>query len=283
MNESFYSIAGTNYCVCVDSSVQLPSDGILKNYASERTETFHKIRFIITEDIPVLEGNLIFSDDSKSVYVTEDSCEIRYEGVINGDVSTAYMRIFRKDTESIVHIKPHSFGDKTILRAMEIEHFITQNKGVLFHCAYIEIDGNALVFTAPSGVGKSTQAALWCNYKGAELINGDRCALMLKNSILYACGIPYCGSSRVNINKSLPVKAVVYLEQSPVSVVKPLSGITSFKKILEGVCVNTWNSDDMSVCMDTISYIAENVPVFLLSCTPDESAVNTLSNVIKEL
>jgi len=283
LNNKFYSIAGINYCVSVEDDVQLMDDGILENYVSDATDDFHKITFCITEDIPGPEGELIFSDDGKFIYLTDDSCEIRYEGVTNSEVLTSYMRIARGTNESFVHIRPLSFGTKTILRAMEIEHFIVKNYGLLFHCAYVEVDGKALIFTAPSGIGKSTQAKLWCDNKDAALINGDRCALMLKDGILYACGVPYCGSSRVNINKTLPVWAIVYLEQAPVSTVNPLVGISSFKRIMEGVCVNTWNSSDMSLCINTVTAIAENIPVINLSCTPDVTAVEILSKALKEL
>lgn len=283
MTKRFYNIAGIDYCVAVDKDVPLYSEGVLANYTSSPCENPHTITMKITDEMPVAVGEMIYTDNSKRVFITEESEQIRYEGVMSDDLSDAYMRIDRKHKSTFVNVRPRSFCSKTILRAMELEHFIADNRGVLFHCAYIGINGKALIFTAPSGVGKSTQASLWCENRNAELVNGDRCALMVRDTTTFACGVPYCGSSGVNHNRSLPVEAIVYLEQAPFTSAEKLSGIRAFKKIWEGICVNTWNPSDMSACVETVTCIAENVPVFLLRCTPDTSAVKELERVLKEL
>ena len=46
---------------------------------------------------------------------------------------------------------------------------------LVLHSAYIVTSaGEAILFSGPSGVGKSTQAALWERCAGARVVNGDR-------------------------------------------------------------------------------------------------------------
>ena len=47
---------------------------------------------------------------------------------------------------------------------------------ILFHCSALQMDGKAVLISAPSGTGKSTHARLWKEYFGEKVsgINVDR-------------------------------------------------------------------------------------------------------------
>ena len=46
---------------------------------------------------------------------------------------------------------------------------------LVLHSAYIVTrQGEGILFSGPSGIGKSTQAALWQRYGAAQTVNGDR-------------------------------------------------------------------------------------------------------------
>lgn len=52
---------------------------------------------------------------------------------------------------------------------------------LVLHSAYIVTrQGEGILFSGPSGIGKSTQAALWQHYGAAQTVNGDR-ALVRKD------------------------------------------------------------------------------------------------------
>ena len=42
----------------------------------------------------------------------------------------------------------------------------------ILHASYVVRDGKALLFSAPSGTGKSTQAEFWHTRRGCDIING---------------------------------------------------------------------------------------------------------------
>lgn len=87
----------------------------------------------------------------------------------------------------------------------------------LMHSAAIEVDGNAYVFAARSGVGKTTHMKLWLAEFGgrARVINGDKPVYRFLDGKLYAYGTPWCGKERFGNNITAPVKAISFLEQSP--------------------------------------------------------------------
>lgn len=211
--------------------------------------------------------------------------EIRYIGSVSQDWKSAYIRVVHDEKEHLVQFRADIIKDKigthSILEAFSAEHLIVQNGGFILHCSYIAYNGKAILFTAPSGTGKSTQADLWNQYHGAEIINGDRAALRFINGILSAEGIPYSGSSKHCKNRTLPVQAIVYLSQAPETSIKRLSGYQAFLKVWEGISVNTWNKDDVDKASELVQRIIECTPILHLSCTPDESAVLALQKALE--
>ena len=65
-------------------------------------------------------------------------------------------------------------GNYKIFNALALEKVLIAHESIILHASYVNYNGKAILFTAPSGTGKSTQAALWEEYKGAEIVNGDR-------------------------------------------------------------------------------------------------------------
>ncbi len=281
--ERYYEIAGVTYCVAGEESAMLWEDGVLAPFASRKEEYLRRIALKVTEKLSPPNGTLVFEDEYRQIYLSQDGTQIRYEGVIDKDTFGANMRIERNGRQTFVQVKPLCLGSKSVLTAMEIEHTAAENSAVLFHAACICVQGKALIFTAPSGVGKSTQAQLWCRYRGAQLINGDRCIIKRIDGEYYVCGVPYCGSSKVSRNLTLPLGAVVYLTQAPESQAHAVKGIQGFMHLWEGCCINTWNGKDMEKGVELVTSVAEHVPVLRLDCTPDVSAVEELEHRLKEL
>jgi hypothetical protein len=113
--------------------------------------------------------------------------------------------------------------------------------------------------------------------KGARLLNGDRAAVMREDTGVVVRGIPFAGSSGVFENESYPLAAIVYLSQAPETQIVRLSGVQAFRRVWEGCSVNTWNSKDVTACSETVLNVVQEIPVFHLACTPDETAVEALN------
>ena len=155
-------------------------------------------------------------------------------------------------------------------------------QGMILHCAYLQYNQSAILFSAPSGVGKSTQASLWEKYKNGEVINGDRALLLCKENIWYAYGWPVCGSSEICKNISLPVQAIVMLSQGKTNELSALSAMKAFTEVYSQITINGWNQKAATGTMDLIEKMITQIPIYHLSCTISEEAVTLLAKEIEQ-
>jgi hypothetical protein len=233
----------------------------------------------IPEELSEPEGEHCYGSYSLQVFQAPGK-EICYHGSSSPALEGAYLRIERQGQCCRIQLKassiPKGITDDVILICMQLVHQITGAGGFLLHASWIRYGDRAILFTGPSGIGKSTQAALWEKHRGAELINGDRAAVFPTESGAQVRGIPYCGSSGVNRNQTMPLAAIVFLSQAPENTLTPLRGARAFRQIWEGCSVNLWNQDDIARATQAVVDTVSAVPVFHLACTPDERAVQLL-------
>lgn len=171
---------------------------------------------------------------------------------------------------------------KNIIELLELESMLLRYDGLLLHASLVRSRGKGILFTAPSGTGKSTQADLWKKYTGAEILNGDRAALRKQNGIWEAWGLPYAGSSGIYRNESAPVSALVLLRQASENRIRRVSSAEAIRFIYPELTLHRWDSGFVSKAVDLSLDLISHVPVFLLECLPDEGAVRILETKLLE-
>lgn len=280
MWQRFYRFAGVDCLVEMAEEVSYREEGRLAPFAVETVTDPHRFRFEIVGELPKPEGAPITVQPNFCVFGTEEQ-HVRYIGS-----DDFYIRAEHAGKNHHVQVRENPYtdriGTRAVLEAMEIEHLIARNMGFILHCSYTAYQGKAILFTAPSETGKSTQAELWKRHRGAQIINGDRAAVRLADGVLMAEGIPFSGSSQYCENRSLPIAAIVYLGQAPQTTIRRMRGYEAFAKIWEGVSVDTWDKTDMELVSGVVQMIAEQIPVFHLPCTPDETAVIALEQALRK-
>lgn len=258
-------------------------DHILAPFRVTQVMDPHRFCFSLTETLSPPENLCITIQPGFRVY-EEKGWTVRYIGSVEQSWEYAYMRVAQRSMEHRIELKKEKFqeiiGVKTILNSLTFEHLITQAEGFLLHSSYVQWLGRGILFTAPSGTGKSTQAALWEQYRGAEVLNGDRTAVRAVDHGIFAYGVPFSGSSQICKNRTLPLAAIVYLKQSAATSIRRLRGAEAFRRVWEGCSINTWNKEDVAKASETLQRVLLSVPVFELACTPDESAVVALEGAI---
>lgn len=153
----------------------------------------------------------------------------------------------------------------------------------ILHSSFIETEKGAVLFTAPSGTGKSTQADLWEKYRGIEIINGDRSGIWKENDIWMAGGVPWCGTSGIMKNKMMPLRAIVILRQGAENEIQQMRFPMKVGRILEQITVNPWNKEMLLTAQIFCMTLCKEVPIILLSCRPDEGAVEVLERELERL
>lgn len=162
-----------------------------------------------------------------------------------------------------------------------LDYLLGQQGKVMLHASFIEHRGRGILFTAPSGTGKSTQADLWTQvYPETIIINGDRVAFGIEDGEVMGYGLPFCGSSGIALNRSCPIEAIVVLRQGKTNEVQRLTGAGAAQLLLSECVLNPWDRQVMNKVMDTVTQVVEQCPIYLYHCLPDPSAVDVLWKVI---
>lgn len=166
--------------------------------------------------------------------------------------------------------------DTVFLSLFGLEKQMLAEQALILHCAYMLKDGKAVLFSAPSGTGKSTQADLWEKYRGTRTINGDKALLYRHEDGWYAHGWPICGSSEICNNETYPIEAIVMLHQAKENAIEPLHGLSLVRKLMAQITINMWNPQFQLQVMDLIDELAGEIPVYELGCDISEGAVSCL-------
>lgn len=113
------------------------------------------------------------------------------------------------------------------------------------HSAGIAYEGKAWLFSAYSGTGKTTHVTLWNDLYGTPVINGDLNLIGFENGICTVFPTPWCGTSKVSVNKAYPLGGIFFLSRDTSDFVKEMS---DDKKIINmwARCISpVWDSEKL--------------------------------------
>ncbi len=107
------------------------------------------------------------------------------------------------------------FIERNVLHSLVAEQLVSYDV-LLMHGSALCMDSQAFLFTAQSGVGKSTHARLWREVFGdrVRMINDDKPLLQIRDSDVLVWGSPWNGKHRLSSNICAPLKAVAALHQA---------------------------------------------------------------------
>lgn len=237
-----------------------------------------------------LENELTFPEgqfqrfSSGKVWVTEEG---EFRSYCVGGNSTPNILSFYTDVSpSVCVLFYRSYWEKAhiFLRPffqIHLEELLLDNNALVLHSASILYQGKAILFTAPSGTGKTTQTNLWHQFKpGVSDINGDRTLLQRSSDIWYACGFPMFGSSFRCEQIAVPVKAVVVVRQADEDCIRELSKFEKLSMLYSEIMVPNFNRKYVTKAIDLLGKMICEIPVLQLNCTMSETAVQVLHNYL---
>ncbi|MBR2806592.1 MAG: hypothetical protein IKE18_07415, partial [Oscillospiraceae bacterium] len=153
---------------------------------------------------------------------------------------------------------------RNVLILMDLEATLLHFDAIILHASFIRWREKGIIFTAPSGTGKSTQAALWEKYYDAEILNGDRAALRRKDGMWRSYGLPYAGTSDIYRNESAPLTAVVALRQATENRIHRIKGTEAFRYLYPETMIHRWDSNFEKKATSLLLSIMSDIPIFLL-------------------
>ena len=151
---------------------------------------------------------------------------------------------------------------------------------VSIHGACVELGDYAVIFTGPSGVGKSTRAQAWVDGLSACWISGDRPAVRIEKDRCVACGVPWDGKEQIFRDVEKPLKCILEVRRSSVNYVRKLSREQARKLIAQQAFVPMWDTDAAFAAMANVREMVDRVPVYRVFCGPEPEDAKQIYDIL---
>lgn len=151
------------------------------------------------------------------------------------------------------------------------------------HSASICYRDMAWLFSAPAGIGKSTHTAIWNRLYQTPFLNGDLNLLGIKDGIPVVYGIPWCGTSGHYTTETKPLGGIAFLKRAPFDQAHLLTKEAAQLHTIQRLISPSWTKDMLLSNLDFAAKLAEQIPLFLLECTAEDSAAIAIKREIDQM
>ena len=195
----------------------------------------------------------------------------------NGDRETDIKLKISYDYVDETAAKPNCLSTKPQLENFAFSNVFNRaaiKYGVmLVHSSALVYDGGAYLFSADSGVGKSTHTKLWLKAFGDKVhsMNDDKPVVRLYDDHAVAFGTPFDGGSRIAHNENYPLKAIIFVERGEKNSVR----IPTSREIIQKLyfqtarMVNRETAEKMLLNFEKLLTLSK---FYVLTCNMDISA-----------
>ena len=215
-------------------------------------------------------------------YISEDEAEFRIE-ICRDDIEKESE--LSEKTDIAEGRKPVRYRDEyletlAVYRKMCME--LTKKDTILYHGSVIAVDGEAFLFTAKSGTGKSTHTANWRKYFGdrAVMINDDKPLLKITDNGVIAYGTPWDGKHHLSTNTSVLLKAVCILTRSETNQIEKIDPREYYGLLLQQA-FRPKKAAELTKVLSLLDRFFEKTEFYKLGCNMDISSAEVAYNGMK--
>jgi hypothetical protein len=138
---------------------------------------------------------------------------------------------------------------------------------LVFHGSVVAVDGQAYLFTAKSGTGKSTHTRFWRETFGdrAVMVNDDKPFLRITEDGVLAYGSPWNGKHGLSANVCVPLQGICFLQrgtENQIHPITPAQGKDALRRQMHTPTDATLQSKALSLA----DRLAEVVPLWQMHC-----------------
>lgn len=279
-----YQIADFIFGVCMDETLEIP-ENFKKFEVDTEEEVDVQYDLQIVDKLPELEGKCVSERIDLKVY-QNGSLENRRMNFMGMEESYGqYEEISKNHIKMYLKRKfMHMINVDTVFVSLfSMEKRMIMKDAMVLHCSVLKVDDGVILFSGPSGIGKSTQARLWEKNCGARVINGDRTLLKVEDDQWMSLGWPICGSSEICYNEKYPVKAIIFLGQAKENQGRRLRYIDAVRSLISQITVNGWNPQFVEKTWNLVEELAAKIPVLEYKCNMEDDAVFVLEDLLRDV
>lgn len=155
--------------------------------------------------------------------------------------------------------------------------------GMMLHSSAVAVGGYAYLFSADSGVGKSTHTSYYLKAFGdkAVIINDDKPAIREIDGKFYCFGTPFSGKHDISVNKGFLIGGICFLKRAEENVIEKIDSAKAFKLIYRQT-QSMNDSAQVEKRLDVLDKLLSNCDLYEMGCTNDVSAAHTSFNKMKK-
>ncbi len=152
-------------------------------------------------------------------------------------------------------------------------HRIVRLGGLLIHACGIVRGAHALVFTGPSGAGKTTISRLMQRHAGARVLSDDRIVLRPSERGIRIHGTPWHGDGELSEAGEAELRAVHLIRHAREVIAEPLAGARAAAGLLGNAFLPAHDPVGAAAALEVAAALVERVPVIRLGFPKDERVV----------
>lgn len=162
---------------------------------------------------------------------------------------------------------------ETLAVYRKLAHALLRYDVLLFHASAVAVDGMGYLFTAVSGTGKSTHAALWREHLGARavMVNDDKPLLHIAEDRVEVFGTPWSGKHRLDTNLCVPVRGICILRRAPENTIASVAPHDAFPMLLQQ-SYRPAERDALQQTLGLVERLSERVQLWSMGCNMDPDA-----------
>ena len=268
----YYKIAGIVIKV-IGEEINLIEELEYQRFETSCKNENYTVNFRIVNELVSCQVTITYQDEQNIIY---DDGKYRYVNnrFLIKKISDNYYNVFIKKNCNEISIR-------YLFNAMGFDALLAKEKKLILHASFIAFQNKAILFSAPSGTGKSTQADLWQKYvRGVEIINGDRAIIGIEDNGVKAYGLPFCGTSKITLNQSFNLSTIVILRQGKINKLIELAAKDGYKYLYSQVNWIGWDKKLQINILDLLEKVVNSIKIYYFECLPEQSAVKMLKTMI---
>ncbi len=257
-------------------------------YLTDKCQPDLKVKAIISDEIDIPDVNVIVSKGERHFF--ESDTKSGFYDLYNGKCIALITadKNWNNVIGELTDISTIGGADNDIRRFNMLgevfRYHVLNHNGIIYHSSTLAYRNNGIMFSAPSGTGKSTHTSLWleCFPDEAMVINDDSPAVRVIDGKAWIYGTPWSGTSEINKNVKVPAKALVFLERNAENSADNLGNDRVLQYLISGLMLLPVFGGLMDKTLSNLSAIAEVLPLYKLKCNISHEAVYTIKNKIFE-
>jgi len=155
----------------------------------------------------------------------------------------------------------------------EFARQLLKRDAIWIHASAVVVDGNAYLFSAPCGTGKSTHTSKWIELfgKDAYIINDDKPVVRIIGDDYFVYGSPWSGKYDISVNARAKLKGICFLHRSKENHIDFLDKRSAIQEMMKTSSFRI-TQEQLMQKLDIFDKIISNIPIYKMGCTPTVEA-----------